>query len=236
MLALTFVNYGESIGDGKEAVQSLMKRVVASSQEYLGPDRQWKPPESWRLEDQDILKTTKAMLTTATSEVGNGKHLQLLEVAMSTVCGLTLTTDGIAYYRRRLLAGLSSKHPFPLYVPIATENKRHKQLRYSHMLPAVARMVINEWDVLNGLLHAALAKVPAGTLQGGHGGGSPTKAQVKAERDAAEQRAASAEKRAASAEKRAASAEKETTKAKKAGIEAEGVCVGVTDFFATFYE
>ena len=83
------------------------------------------------------------------------------------------------------------------------------KVRFPHMSPAVTRMVINEWGELSGLLHAALAEVPAATLQGGHGGGSPTKAQVKAERNATEQRAASAEKRTASAEKQA-------TKAKKA--------------------
>ena len=77
------------------------------------------------------------------------------------------------------------------------------------MLPSVARMVINEWDDLSSLLHAALAEITAAALQGGHWSGSPTKAEVKAQRNAAEQRAASAENRANSAEK-------ETTKAKKA--------------------
>ena len=76
------------------------------------------------------------------------------------------------------------------------------------MLPSVARMVINEWDELSSLLHAALAEITAAALQG-HWSGSPTKAEVKAQRNAAEQRAASAENRANSAEK-------ETTKAKKA--------------------
>ena len=70
-------------------------------------------------------------------------------------------------------------------------------------------MVVNKWDDLSGLLQAAHDKVPAATILGGHGGASVEKAQGKAQRDAAEQRAASVEKRAASAKK-------ETTKAKKA--------------------
>ena len=106
------------------------------------------------------------------------------------------------------MAGAKSKSAKPLYVPIVGDQSRPKA-RFPHMLPSVARMVINEWDDLSSLLHAALAEVPAAALQGGHWSGSPTKAEVKAQRNAAEQRAASAENRANSAEK-------ETTKAKKA--------------------
>ena len=91
------------------------------------------------------------------------------------------------------------------------------------MLPSVARMVINEWDELSSLLHAAFAEITAAALQGGHWSGSPTKAEVKAQRNAAEQRAASAENRAYSAEK-------ETTEAKKA---AKARCV--TDFFEQLF-
>ena len=120
------------------------------------------------------------------------------------------------------MAGAKSKSAKPLYVPIVGDQSRPKA-RFPHMLPSVARMVINEWDELSSLLHAALAEVPAAALQGGHWSGSPTKAEVKAQRNAAEQRAATAEKRAASAEK-------ETTKAKKA---AKARCV--TDFFEQLF-
>jgi len=43
-------------------------------------------------------------------------------------------------------------------------------------------MAIGRWGELSGLLNKALKEVPAERLQGGPGGGSPTKAAVKAER------------------------------------------------------
>ena len=194
---------------------SLMQRVEADSVGYPGHNAPWQPPVSWNREGQGIVVNAKDMFTAATSAAGNGKHLQLIQYAVLASCRLSLTSRSIEYYRERLLSGAHSTSPKPLCVP-KVGNQTRPSARFPHMLPAVARMVISEWGELSGLLHAALAEVPAATLQGGHGGGSPTKAQVKAERDAAEQRAATAEKRAASAEKQTTKAKKEAAKAKKA--------------------
>jgi hypothetical protein len=104
-----------------------------------------------------------------------------------------------------LVAGASSKSPNPLFVP--SEGGHGKALRFPHLLPAVARTAMERWGELSGLLNKALDVVPAERLQGGPGGGSPTKAAVKAEKAALANELEAAQARAVSAEKRADTAE-----------------------------
>ena len=157
-----------------------MQLVVDGSQDYPGHDRPWQPPASWTRENQSMLDSAKDMLLAATSTAGNGRHLQLVETAMVASCKLTLTSEGIKYYRQRLVAGKLStkKSKKPLYVPnIKSPNKPY--LRFPHMLPAVACMVINEWDELSGLLHAALAEVPAATSREDTGAARPPRPRLR---------------------------------------------------------
>jgi hypothetical protein len=96
---------------------------------------------------------------------------------MASAFGLTLTHRDIEYYRERLVAGKSSRGTKPLLVPI-TDKPNSPFLRLSHMLPAVARKVVGEWGQLKARLDSALVKVSPEHLQGGPGGGSPTKRVV----------------------------------------------------------
>jgi hypothetical protein len=81
LLALTLVNYGESIVDGKGTAMSLMQQVEADSIGYPGHNFRWQPPVSWIRQGRGILDNAKGMLTTVTSATGNGKSLQLIESA-----------------------------------------------------------------------------------------------------------------------------------------------------------
>ncbi len=69
-------------------------------------------------------------------------------------------------------------------------------MRFPHLLPAVARMAMGRWGELSGLLNKALNKVPAERLQGGPGGGSPTKAAMKTAKAALEDELEAAKARA----------------------------------------
>ncbi len=69
-------------------------------------------------------------------------------------------------------------------------------------------MAMERWGELTGLLSKAIDEVPAEQLQGGPGGGSPTKAAVKAAKAALEDELQASNSRADSAEKRADVAEK----------------------------
>ncbi len=201
LLALAYVQYAESVVDGIATVKILLSKIIELSQDYPGHDHPWRPPDSWRREDQDFIDNAKSILTYATSISGQGKYLQLIESAMAASCHIILTHRGIEYYRERLLAGKSSRSINPLYVP--SHDQKNKLLRFPHLLPAVARMAMERWGELSGLLNKALDDVPAERLQGGPGGGSPTKAAVKAEKAALENELEAAKARADSAEKHA---------------------------------
>ena len=59
LLALTLLNYGESVVDGKKTAMSLMQRVKANSIEYSGYNAPWQPPVSWNREGQGIVDNAK---------------------------------------------------------------------------------------------------------------------------------------------------------------------------------
>jgi hypothetical protein len=210
LLAFAYVHFAESVVGGVATVKSVLSKIIEHSQDYPGHDHPWRPPDSWRREDQDIIDKAKAILIDATSKTGNGKDLQLIESAMAVSCHLSLTHRGIEYYRERLLAGKSSKSINPLYVP--SHDQKNKALRFPHLLPAVARTAMGRWGELSGLLNKALDDVPAERLQGGPGGGSPTKAAVKAAKASLEDELEAANSRADSAEKRADVAEEKSLK------------------------
>ncbi len=220
-----FVQYANSVVDGITTVKSLLSKITEHSKDYHGHDNPWRPPDSWRREDQDVIDNAKAILTDATSKTGQGKDLQLVQSAMAASCRLSLTTDSIVYYRKRLVAGKSSHSTAPLFVP--SNGPTGKALRFPHLLPAVARMAMERWGELSGLLNKALDEVPAERLQGGPGGGSPTKAAVKAEKAALKDKLEAANSRAESAEKRADTAEQ--TSARK-------VKICATDFLLHFFK
>jgi len=104
-----FVQYADSVVDGIGTVKSLFTTIIERSQDYAGHDHPWRPPDSWRREDRDVLDKAKAIISNATSTTGQGKDLQLIQSAMASSCRLSLTTDAIVYYRKRLVAGASSK-------------------------------------------------------------------------------------------------------------------------------
>ena len=84
---------------------------------------------------------------------------------------LVVTHRNIISYRERLVAAKSDKKP--LFVP--SEDKKHKKLRLPHMLPAVAKLVLAEFEPMRRLLTKAIAETP---LQD-QVSGSPTKADLK---------------------------------------------------------
>jgi len=174
-LALAYVNYGISVVGGEATVRDLMEKVLAAAPEYV-VDQPWKVPDAWRKHDQHLVTEAKSILEQGTSVAGHGKHLQVIEEVMARAFGLFLDHRNIEHYRKRLVASKSSTKPKPLFVP-NLENPRFPYLRFPHMLPAVARMVIRDWSALQQRLDQAVEHIDLAVLTGG----SPTKAACKAQ-------------------------------------------------------
>ncbi len=62
---------------------------------------------------------------------------------MARNSGLFLDHSNIEHYRKRLVASKSPTKPKLLFVP-NLKNPRFPYLRFPHMIPAVARMVIHD--------------------------------------------------------------------------------------------
>jgi hypothetical protein len=174
LVALAYVNYGISVVDGETTVRGLMEKVLAAAPDYV-VDQPWKLPDAWRQHDQRLVTEAKSILEQGTSMAGHGKHLQVIEKVMARNYGLFLDHFSIEHYRKRLVASIRSCTKVkPLFVP--SEDPRTKLLRFPHMLPAVARMVIRDWSTLQQHLDQAVEHINLAVLTDG----SPTKAACKA--------------------------------------------------------
>ncbi len=105
-------------------------------------------------------------------------YLNPVEKVLSAHLGISLTARGITNYRDRLLAPAGSTKPKALLIP--SLDSRTKLRRFPHMLPAVARTIIRDYDVI-ARLYAMTVDMEC-TLDDVTQR-SPSKAAVKAERD-----------------------------------------------------
>jgi len=104
-----------------------------------------------------------------------GGDVQAIEYVAYHTYGVILVANDIKDYRIRLLLGPKEREGArkPLLDPSGT-SKTHKS-RLVGMLPAVARMVIAQYDHFDGLLQQAVHLLPAKVFTEG----SPTKAALK---------------------------------------------------------
>ena len=133
----------------------------------------WTTPSSWRGKGTPMDKFKGRLEDATTLKAG---YLPPVEKVVSAHLGISLTAQGIVNYRKRLLAPAGSKNPRP-YSPFP-----HMLRRVPHMLPAVARTIIRDCDVITRLYAVTVdmkCTLDDVTQR------SPSKAGVKAERDEA---------------------------------------------------
>ena len=103
----------------------------------------WTTPSSWRGKGTPMDKFKGHLDDTTTLKAG---YLTPVEKVMSVHLGISLTARGIVDYKIRLLAPKDSKKPKALLIP--SLDSHHKLRRFPHMLPAVARTIIRDYDVI----------------------------------------------------------------------------------------
>ena len=153
LVSLALVYYVSDMGNGKEDLIGFCQEIVNDSSGYLGHDQSWSAPDSWRYTRQFILTQARQSIDDAMSMTHKGGNLQaVIHVAQDTYV-VTLIFDDIKEYRMRLTMSPNDNRGKrkPLFDPSGTSKSKPK-CRLVGMLPAVARMVIAEYDHFDGLL------------------------------------------------------------------------------------
>jgi hypothetical protein len=161
--------------NGKGDLLDFCQGIVNDSPDYQGHDHSWSSPDSWRRSRRFVVTEARQRITDAMSMRHNGGDLQPIEYVAYHTYGVSLVTFDIAEYRSRLVLGLKDNKGArkPLLDPSGTS--KHPKSRLIGMLPAVARMVIAQYDHFDGLLQRAVHLLPAKVFTEG----SPTKAALK---------------------------------------------------------
>ena len=145
LVAHLLVYYALSI-DAKDNLLAAARMLLDDSEDYKatspiekGP---WTTPTSWTGRKGTPMDKFKDLLEDATTlKAGN---LTPVEQVMSAHLGISLTAQGIVDYKKRLLAPKDSTKPKALLIP--SLDSRHKLRRFPHMLPAVARTILRDFD------------------------------------------------------------------------------------------
>jgi len=120
--------------------------VIDDSQDYsTSPVEQgpWTLPISWRRRGSPLDLFCDFLEAATTLKAG---FLAPVELIAPAHLGIFLTAKCIINYRSRLIAPKDSKNPKALLIP--SFDAKRKLRRFPHMLPAVARTIIREFDTL----------------------------------------------------------------------------------------
>lgn len=161
--------------NGKSNLIDYCQDIVNDSPDYDGHYHGWSSPNSWHRSRRFVLIEARQRIKDAMSMRHKGGDVQAIEYVAQHTYGVTLVANDIEEYKRRITLGPKERDGTrkPLLDPSGTS--KNPKSRLVGMLPAVARMVIAEYDHLDGLLQQAVHLLPAEVFT--HG--SPQKAALK---------------------------------------------------------
>jgi hypothetical protein len=175
LVSLALVYYASDMPNGKSDLLDFCQGIVYDSPDYQGHDHSWSSPDSWRRSRRFVVTEARQRITDAMSMRHKGGDLQAIEYVAQHTYGVTLVANDIKEYKIRLALtpGERVGTRKPLLDPSGTS--KTPKSRLIGMLPAVARMVIAQYDHFDGLLQRAVHLLPAKVFTEG----SPTKAALK---------------------------------------------------------
>jgi hypothetical protein len=153
-----------SVGD----LRHLMETIVSTTPDLTEKDSDFRPPHTWSTTERGMVKKVKELLIESMPWDTKGSTAPIIHVGIHTY---SIYTTAIALHKwcKRLCARKDDKNPKPLLAPSWDRNQK---LRFTLMLPRLARRILSEFGTMYAQLQVAVDALPMAAVTGP----SPTKA------------------------------------------------------------
>jgi hypothetical protein len=148
-----------------------METIVSTTPNFTENDSDFRPPHTWSTTERGMVNKVKELLIESMPFDRKGTTTPIIHVGTHTY---SIYTTAIALHKwcKRLCASKDDKNPKPLLAPSWDRNKK---LRFTLMLPRLARHTLSEFCTLYAQLQVAVDALPMAAVTGP----SPTKAALK---------------------------------------------------------
>jgi hypothetical protein len=148
-----------------------METIVSTTSDFTEEDSDFRPPRTWSTTEQSMVKKVKELLRDSMPWDTKGTTAPVIHVGIQCYSIYTTAKD-LNKWCKRLCAGMNDKNPIPLLAPSWDKNKK---LRFTLMLPQLARRILSEFDTMYAQLQVAVDVLPMAAVTGP----SPTKSALK---------------------------------------------------------
>ena len=170
MAALALVYHATSTSSEAD-LKHLMKTIVSTTPDFTEKDSDFRPPRTWSTTEQSMVKKVKELLIESMPWDTKGTTAPVIHVGIH--CYSIYTTSNVLNkWCKRLCASKDDKNPKPLLAPSWDKNKK---LRFTLMLPQLARHILTKFGTMYAQLQAAVDALPMAAVTGP----SPTKSELK---------------------------------------------------------
>ena len=142
-----------------------MNKVVDISPGYTGKDGAFEPPITWATTDRAAVNQVKELLLMSVPWDTKGSTDPVIHVGMHNYSIYT-TAKALNMWCYRLCASMGNKKATPLLAP--SWDYKSKKLRFTLMLPRLARHVLREFSTMYAQMQAAIDALPWRPSPGPH--------------------------------------------------------------------
>lgn len=161
MASLALIHYATSTFS-ESSLKELMFKLVGISPDFTGRLEDFIPPLTWTSTDQATVHQIKEFLVQSIVGDAKGTTAPVIHVGMNSYSIYT-TANALYKWRRSLCAGMNDKNPKPLLAPSWDKNKK---LRFTLMLPQLARRILTEFGTMHVQLQVAVDAIPMAAVTG----------------------------------------------------------------------
>jgi hypothetical protein len=151
MAALALVYHATSTSSEGD-LRHLMESIVSTTPDLTEEDSDFRPPRTWSTTEQVMVKKVKELLIESMPWDRKGPTTPIIHVGIHTYSIYT-TATALHKWCKRLCASKDDKNPTPLLAPSWDKNKK---LRFTLMLPRLARHIFTQFHTMYTQLEAAV--------------------------------------------------------------------------------
>ena len=162
MAALALVYHATSTTSSEDDLRHFMETIVSTTPDFTEKDSDFRPPRTWSTTEHGMVKKVKELLIESMPWDRKGTTAPVIHVGIHS-CSIYTTAKDLNKWCKRLCADMNDKNPQPLLAPSWDKNKK---LRFTLMLPQLARRILTEFGTMYVQLQVAVDALPVAAVTG----------------------------------------------------------------------